>query len=105
MAETTLKQAEKLLVDAMRNLKRKRDLQNFFSDLLTPEELLDLGQRLRIARLILAGKTYEEIAKKANVSTTTATKVGQVMKYGNGGLEKALSKKKKSLKRQPSKRK
>ena len=97
MAETTLKQAEKLLVDSIRNLKRKRDLQNFLSDLLTPEELLDLGQRLRIAKLILAGKAYEEISEKANVSTTTITKVGQVLKYGDGGLEKVLSKKRKTI--------
>ena len=96
MAETTLKQAEKLLIDAIRNLKRKRDLQNFLSDLLTPEELLDLGQRLRIAKLILAGKTYEEIAEKANVSTTTVSKVGQTLKYGSGGLERAMKEKKRS---------
>ena len=32
-------------------------------DVLTEEEILDLAQRIKIADLILDGKTYEEISK------------------------------------------
>jgi len=90
MTETTLTQAEELLVDSILKLKKRSDLKDFLTDLLTPEEMLDLGQRLRIAKLILKGKTYEYITEKVSVSTTTVSKVAQALKHGEGGLEKAL---------------
>lgn len=94
MAEITLDQAKKLLVQSIKNLKTRRDLKRFIDDIFTPQEILDLGQRLRAGQLILKGKTYEEIAEKASVSTTTVTRVGQALKHGAGGLEKALKKSK-----------
>lgn len=97
MAETTLNQAKKLLVAAVRTRKTRRDLEKFFDDLLTEEEILDLGQRLRIAELIIEGKTYEEIAKEASVSTSTVSKIGQILKYGKGGLKNAIKRKRKTF--------
>lgn len=95
MAETTLNQAKKLLVAAVKTRKTRRDLEEFFDDLLTNEEIPDLGQRLRIAELILTGKTYDEIAKEASVSTSTVSKIGQILKYGKGGLKNAIKRKRK----------
>jgi len=45
-----------------------------------------MAQRLKIAKLILEGKTYEEIAAEIPVSTSTIPKIGQVIKFGKGGL-------------------
>ena len=61
-------------------------------DLLTEEEILDLAQRIKIAKLILEGKTYDEIAEKVKTSTSPVSKIGQIIKYGNGGLGKILIK-------------
>lgn len=55
--------------------------------------ILDLAQRIKIAKLILDGKTYDEIAVKVETSTSTVSKIGQIIKYGKGGLEKVLAKK------------
>ena len=91
MDKPNLEKDKKLLIETIR--KTSKDLTNFLDDLLTEEEILDLAQRIKIADLILAGKTYEEISEKVGTSTTTISKIGQVLKYGKGGLKKILGKK------------
>ena len=93
MAKPNLDKDKKLLIDNLRKLKSSKDLANFIDDLLTEEEILDLAQRLKIAKLILEGKTYDEIAEKVGTSTSTISKIGQVIKYGKGGLKKAIGNK------------
>lgn len=83
---------KQLLLDAIKKAKNARKLPDFLDDLLTEEEILDLAQRLKIAKLIIAGKTYNEIAEKVKTSTSTVSKIGQVLKYGKGGLAKAFPK-------------
>ncbi len=92
MSKPSLKKDRKLLVDNIK--KSSRDLSNFLDDLLTEEEILDLAQRIKIAQAIIAGKTYDEIVESVGASTATVSKIGQVLKYGKGGLVKAFPKKK-----------
>lgn len=54
--------------------------------------ILHLAQRIKIAKLIIDGKTYDEIAEKIQTSTSTVSKIGQIIKYGKGGLQKSLKK-------------
>ena len=93
MNKPNLEKDKKLLVDTLRKLKSSKDLSSFLDDLLTEEEILDLAQRLKIAQAILNDKTYDEIAESVGTSTATVSKIGQVLKYGKGGLQKALGKK------------
>ena len=83
---TSLGKDQKLLGDSFYKVKTKNDLALFIEDLLTEEEVLDLAQRLKIAQLILAGRTYEEIEKLIPVSSSTISKIGQVIKFGKGGF-------------------
>ncbi len=93
MDKPNLDKDRRLLVDSIK--KSSKDLSNFLDDLLTEEEILDLAQRLKIAKLILDGKSYDEIAEKVGTSTSTVSKIGQIIKYGKGGLEKVMGKKSK----------
>lgn len=93
MVKPNLDKDRKLLADTLRKLKSSKDLSNFIDNLLTEEEILDLAQRLKIAKLILDEKTYDEIAEKVGTSTSTVSKIGQIIKYGKGGLKKILGKK------------
>lgn len=92
MPKINLFQDKKLLIDTLMKLKSLKDLFNFIDDLLTEEEILDLAQRIKIAELILNNRTYDEIAEIVDTSTSTVSKIGQVLKYGKGGLKKALAK-------------
>ena len=93
MDKPNLEKDKKLVAEALQKLKSSKDLSAFVDDLFSEEEILDLAQRIKIAELILDGKTYDEIAELVDTSTSTVSKVGQIIKYGKGGLEKALSKK------------
>ncbi len=94
MVTLNLEKDKKLLVANLRKLKSSKDLSLFIDDLLTEEEILDLAQRIKIAKLILDGKTYDEIAVKVGTSTSTVSKIGQIIKYGKGGLQKVFGKEK-----------
>lgn len=93
MTKFNLDKDKKLLIDTLRKLKSPKDLSNFIDDLFTEEEILDLAQRIKIAELILVGKNYDEISEAVGTSTSTVSKIGQVIKYGKGGLSKVLGKK------------
>ena len=86
MDKINLNKDQKLVVDSFYKVRTKKDLTKFVEDLFSPEETLDLAQRLKIAKLILEGKTYEEIAAEIPVSTSTISKIGQVIKFGKGGF-------------------
>jgi len=58
MDKPNLNKDQKLLVDCFHKIKTKKDLNSFVEDLFSQEETLDLAQRLKIAKLILDGKTY-----------------------------------------------
>lgn len=94
MDRPNLEKDKKLIVETLRKLKSGKDLSNFIDDLLTEEEILDLAQRIKIGKLILEGKSYDEISEKIGTSTSTVSKIGQILKYGKGGLEKTLGKNK-----------
>ena len=93
MDKLNIEKDKKLLTATLRKLKSSKDLALFIDDLLTEEEILDLAQRIKIAKLILEGKTYDEIAVKVGTSTSTVSKIGQIIKYGKGGLKKAFDRK------------
>lgn len=86
MDKPNLTKDQKLVVDSFYKVKTKKNLNIFIEDLFSQEETLDLAQRLKIAKLILDGKTYEEIAAEIPVSTSTISKIGQVIKFGKGGF-------------------
>ena len=81
MEKINLISDKKVLLKAFRKCKTKQDLIDFIDDLFTDEEFLDLAQRLKIAKLIIEGKTYEEISKLVNTSTSTVSKIGQIIKF------------------------
>ena len=86
-----LSKDKQLLISTFKDLETKQELSKFLEDLLTEDEILDLAQRLKIAKLLLDGKTYDEIAEKVGTSTATVSKIGQVIKYGQGAFKKQLT--------------
>ncbi len=83
---------EKLLADSFLNLADRQEVLNYLRDLLTPVEIEEFAKRLEIAKMLHEEKgSYQEIATKVSVSTTTVTRVAQWLKRGCGGYEKVLS--------------
>lgn len=60
------------------------DCEAFFADLCTPNEVAAMAQRLEAAKLLMAGKTYEEIIAITDISSATLSRVSRCIKYGKG---------------------
>ncbi len=84
MVKQNLTQDKELLAKSFLSFKSASAITKFLDDLLTEQEIIDLAQRLRIAKGIVQDKTYVEVSEKVDASTTTVTKVGQAIKYGKG---------------------
>ena len=52
--------------------------------------LRETSQRLGVARLLAAGKSYAAIEAETGASATTIARVSKCLSYGAGGYEQAL---------------
>ena len=82
----------KNLSHALRSCKTEPELLNFLRDLCTLEELAELSERWKIARLLAEGLSYRAIADKTGASTTTITRIAHWLSHGEGGYQAALKK-------------
>lgn len=77
---------EKMLIKALAHAKNEEEVANFLRDLLTPNEISELANRVRIASLLLQKEhSYLDIAQLAQTSTTTVTRVAHWLFKGCGG--------------------
>jgi len=63
------------LFEVISGLKSKKEVFNFLVGLLTDSETLMIGRRIQIAKLLLDGMSYNQIARKLKVSHMTTGKV------------------------------
>lgn len=59
-------------------------------DLFTVREIRETSQRLGVARMLAAGKSYAAIEAETGASATTIARVSKCLSYGAGGYAKAL---------------
>ena len=78
------------LVNSIAGAKNVVDAALFLQDLLTKSEVQMLSKRLRIARLLLEGRTYEEIEKQIQVSHSTVAKIGAWLVEKGDGFRKII---------------
>lgn len=80
------------LVNSFKHLDSSTKIANFLEDLLTPTEIRNLSVRLRIAKLILAGKSQREIATALHTSLVTTNKVNNWLNKSGKGFREVISK-------------
>ena len=59
------------LLDAILELKTREELQRFFDDLCTIQEINSMAQRFEVARHLKLGLTYAQIAQRLYISINT----------------------------------
>ncbi len=79
-----LKSNHQELFEAILKLKTVEDCEEFFSDLCTYKELDSMLGRIKAAKLLIQGETYEKIIKETNISSATLSRVSKCVKYGSG---------------------
>lgn len=78
------------LFEAVLLLENVDECYNFFEDLCTIAEIKALAQRLEVARMLKAHKTYIEISEKTGASTATISRVNRCLNYGADGYKLIL---------------
>lgn len=64
-------------------LKRHKDnLDGFLEDMMTPQEIEALDERIKIMHALAAGKTQREIAEELELSITTVSRGSRILQYG-----------------------
>ena len=55
-----------------------------FEDLCTKKEVEKMAERLYAAKLLMEGKTYNQVIAQANISSATLSRVSRCVQYGQG---------------------
>lgn len=80
------------LINAISLVKDPRETALLLEDLLTSSEVKNLAKRLRIAKLLLAGKTHEEIIDILHCSYATTVKINLWLNQRGEGFKKIIAK-------------
>lgn len=75
------------LCEAILSLKTREECYAFLEDICTIKELLEMSQRLSVAKLLSHGMSYSQISQKTGVSTATISRISRCIEYGSGGYK------------------
>lgn len=78
------------LCEALLCLQTKEECYEFLDDICTIKEVLDIAQRLSVAKLLSEKASYTEINAKTGASAATISRVSRCVEYGTGGYRKVL---------------
>ena len=83
------------LFDAILTLNDREDCYRFFEDICTVNEIHAIAQRLQVAKLLSAKRTYNEIEDITKASTATISRINKCLVYGADGYKRVLDRLKK----------
>ena len=72
------------LYDLIVSVNNEEDCRNLFDDLCTNKEVEQMAQRIRAAKLLLEGKTYNQVIEETDISSATLSRVSRCVQYGRG---------------------
>ena len=72
------------LYDLIASLKSREDCRALFSDMCTNKEIEQMAQRIYAARLLIEGKTYNQVIEETDISSATLSRVSRCVQYGEG---------------------
>ena len=81
-----------LLIKAIISVDNEKDCEALLDDLMTRKELLDIAQRLLVAKMLSEQAVYNKIVDETGASTATISRVNRSYLYGSGGYAKTLEK-------------
>ena len=55
-----------------------------FEDLCTKKEVEKMAERVYAAKLLMEGKTYNQVIAETDISSATLSRVSRCVQYGNG---------------------
>ena len=65
-------------------LQSVEDCHALFDDLCTVKEIEKMAERIYAAKLLMEGKTYNQVISQADISSATLSRVSRCVQYGKG---------------------
>lgn len=84
MKDTRNLVAEQELYEVIASLKTAEEVKDLLEDLCTIGEVSAMAERLKAAKLLLDGNTYEQVTSQIEISSATLSRVSKCVKYGKG---------------------
>ena len=84
MAQLDKHQKIDALYELIAGISDPADCKALFQDLCTAKEIENMAERVYAARLLLEGKTYNQIMELADSSSATLSRVSRCVQYGEG---------------------
>ncbi len=72
------------LYEVLTTLSDKKQCRALLEDLCTNGEVEKMAQRLRAARLLMEGCTYQQVIEETDISSATLSRVSHAVQYGTG---------------------
>ncbi len=66
------------------SLTTEEECRMLFEDLCTHKELEKMAERIYAAKLLLDGKTYNQVMALSDISSATLSRVSRCVQYGSG---------------------
>ena len=75
----------RLLVKALINIDNEQECEALLDDLMTRKEIMDIAQRMLVAKMLSEQTVYNKIVEETGASTATISRVNRSYLYGTGG--------------------
>ena len=75
------------LFECILSMETIEECYQLFEDLCTVNEIQAIAQRMEVAAMLDAKRTYVEIAEKTGASTATISRVNRSLNFGNDGYD------------------
>lgn len=72
------------LYEVVSGIEGKEQCRELFDDLCTYKEVMKMAQRLRAAKLLSEGKTYNQVIEETEISSATLSRVSACVQRGKG---------------------
>lgn len=80
------------IVKALLSIEDETECKEFLEDVMTTKEILDISQRIHVAKLLKEGVVYSKISSETGASAATISRINRCLNYGAGGYDKILKK-------------
>ena len=71
-------------------LENEEECKAFLEDIMTTKEILDISQRIVVAKMLSEQAVYNKIAEETGASTATISRVNRSYSYGTGAYKTVL---------------
>ncbi len=78
------------LYEVLLKLKNEEDCRILLEDLCTYKEVEQMCQRVKAAKMLKAGNTYQQVEVATEISSATLSRVSRCLQHGSGGYKKFI---------------